>query len=395
VQDTVPEDSIRPDTNDSRAYYSAGLAARGFNPALASAAFYWASRLDPGWADPYFARWYTLRRAPYILPYIQRVRRDPKDGPPQPVGVPDSVWVRIDSLFLQASVRNPFVDEHIYFGDMVALARGQILLANNLQSRMIDQINSQRIAQGAAPVATPRRIEMRETWLTAYAKRDFATAARLLAPLIKSNRDNLELYIHRANAFFNIQQYDSCNAMLRAAMARIETKEAARTLPAYLSKELFVYAIGIAQEQAGNQPAARAAYEQTVSENLGFYMAHLHIASVAMNARDTVAAVTEALAATQIRPDDPVVQFFTGYTLMAAGKRQDAIEHLRAAIATDPYYALPYLYLGQALQQSDDTTGALANFREFLARSRRDDNRRPTVEATVAILSGGLGSSKP
>ncbi len=399
VHDTVPGDSIRPDTNDSRLYYSAGVAERGFNPSLASADFYWASRLDPGWADPYFARWYTLRRAPYLqtLRFVRRqgVVLEHPAASRGPQVIPDSIWLRIDSLFLQASVRNPFVDEHLYFSDIASQIRGEVRLANSLQSRMIDQINSQRIAQGEAPVTGPRRVEVQQTWLTAYAARDFASAARLLAPLIKKNRDNLELYVFRANAFFNVRQYDSCSAMLRAAMARIETKEATRTLPAYLSKELFVYAIGIAQEQGGNQQAARAAYEETVAENLGFYMAHLHIASAALTARDTVAAVTEALAATQIRPDDPVVQFYAGYTLMAAGNHGDAIEHLRAAIASDPYYALPYLYLGQALEQSSDTAAAIAGYREFLARSRRDDDRRPTVEAAVAILSGGLGPSKP
>jgi tetratricopeptide (TPR) repeat protein len=407
VHDTVPGDSVPPDTNDSRVYYSAGVAARGLDPSLASADFYWASRLDPGWADPYFARWYTLRRGPYILAFRLVSRRGtvaghsggaaadrPADSR-RPRVIPDSIWLRVDSLFLQASVRNPFVDEHLLFSDIVSQIRGQVMLANSLQSRMIDQINTRRLEEGEAPVSGPRRVEVRETWFTAYAARDFASAARLLAPLIKKNRDNLELYVYRANAFFNIRQYDSCSAMLRAAMARIETKEAARTLPAYLSKEVFAYAIGIAQEQGGNQPAARAAYEQTVSENLGFYMAHLHIASAALNARDTAAAVTEALAATQIRPDDPVVQFYTGYTLLAAGKHADAIEHLRAAIASDPYYALPYLYLGQALEQSHDTTEAVASYREFLARSRRDDDRRPTVESAVAILSGGLGSSTP
>ncbi len=305
------------------------------------------------------------------------------------------MWTRIDSLALQASVRNPFVDENLYFNEIVTRARGQVILANRLQTRMIDQINAQRLAQGEAPISAPRRAQMGVTWVSAYAARDFPTAARLLAPLIASHRDNLELYVFRANAFFNIRQYDSCEAMLRAAMARIETKEAARTLPAYLSRESFIYAIGIAQELSGDQPGARTSYEQTVAENLGFYMAHLHIASVALAARDTASAVTEALAAAQIRPDDPVTRLFAGYTLLTAGKRDDAIEHLRAAIASDPYYSLPYLYLGQALQQSSDTAGALANFREFLARSRRDDERRATVEATVAVLSGSLSPGKP
>jgi hypothetical protein len=76
VHDSAPGDSVAPDTNDSRLYYKAGLYAHGINPSLASAAFYWASRLDPGWADPYFARWYTLRSAPYAYTFRFSSHRD-------------------------------------------------------------------------------------------------------------------------------------------------------------------------------------------------------------------------------------------------------------------------------------------------------------------------------
>jgi hypothetical protein len=99
VHDSAPGDSVSPDTNDSRLYYRAGLYAHGINPSLASAAFYWASRLDPGWADPYFARWYTLRSAPYTYTFRFSSHRDAAArtimDPRAPFVIPDSVWMRI------------------------------------------------------------------------------------------------------------------------------------------------------------------------------------------------------------------------------------------------------------------------------------------------------------
>src|SRR3954469_10285811 len=44
------------DTNDAQAYFNAGLASFRNDPFYASAAFYWAARIDPGWGDPLYAR---------------------------------------------------------------------------------------------------------------------------------------------------------------------------------------------------------------------------------------------------------------------------------------------------------------------------------------------------
>src|SRR6185369_14516804 len=44
------------DTNDASAYYRLGMSRLSANPREAADAFWWASRLDPHWADPLYAR---------------------------------------------------------------------------------------------------------------------------------------------------------------------------------------------------------------------------------------------------------------------------------------------------------------------------------------------------
>src|SRR5690348_18430900 len=59
AQDRAPD---RPrletsaDTNDAYAYYNLGLAKLDRDPDKAADAFYWAARLNPGWAEAYYAR---------------------------------------------------------------------------------------------------------------------------------------------------------------------------------------------------------------------------------------------------------------------------------------------------------------------------------------------------
>jgi hypothetical protein len=54
----IPRPTLRDvtDTNDAQAYYDFGLRTFRDDPGTAADAFYWAARLNPGWADPLYAR---------------------------------------------------------------------------------------------------------------------------------------------------------------------------------------------------------------------------------------------------------------------------------------------------------------------------------------------------
>jgi tetratricopeptide (TPR) repeat protein len=384
--DTAIENPIALDTNDARMYYMAGLAARFSDPTAASAALYWASRLDPSWAQPYFARWYVLRLA------AQAATMSLGTGVTitKPVPLPDSILTRIDSLAVMAYSRDPFFDDALAMGDLSKRIHVQVSTVNIGRRAAVSRANDARIRQGAPMLASPKDIAVPHEWYIAYGSGDFAGAASQLAVSIQKHPDAITLYVYRARAQFFLAQYDSAVATMQAAVARIQTVESAKTLPVYFSKEAFTYAIGVAEQRHGRDSAARAAYQRTVTENLGFYMGHLHLANAALAVDDTATAITEATIAAEIRGDDPVVQFFLGYTLLHAGQNAEAVTHLDAAVRDDSAYALPYLYLAQARMTAHDTTAALGALRAFLVRARRDDDHRETVVAEIAALGGAL-----
>jgi len=319
------------DTNDAHEYYDVGMASIDTNQSLAAAAFFWASRLDPSWAEPYYDRYYVLRRA-------------------EPRAISDSLRTLVDSLYYVAQVRDPFVDEQVGM-------------------------------QGRSNRLIPR-------WYFAFSGRRFDIASQELAKLIRKYPDALEAYMYRARATYYLGQYDTAAAILQSAISRVDAKDTVRLIRRFVSRDLITYAMGLAYQQGHRDAAATAAFQQALTENLGFYMAHLHLATQALGARDTATAISEARLAAEIRPDDPVVQLFLGETLLNAQHASEAIAPLRAAIAADPYYALPYYYLGQASELTRDTPGALAGYRGYLARAKRRDSLRDSAQRAISRLGG-------
>ncbi len=361
-----------PDTNDATTYYNAGMSAIYSNSSAAAAAFYWTSRLNPSWADPYFARWYVLHET-------ARWRSRP---------LPDSVRKRMDSLVVLASIRDPFFDERLTMSELSSTIRSRVAYARNQVDAAVKQANAQRMQTGQAPILGTPRIDLPHTWYMAFAERHFDSASADLGRLIRKHPDVLELYLYRAKAQYYLGQYDSAAATLTAAIGRIDRRDSTRILPVYFSREMFYYAIGMAEQEAKHDSAAREAFRNTATENLGFYMAHLHLASEALAGHDTVTALTEARIAADIKPTDPVAQLFLGYSLLNAQHAAEAAEHLEAAIEADPYFALPYYYEGQAYEAQQDTAAAISAYRGFLAHASHTDALRQSAQGAIASLGG-------
>lgn len=91
------------DTNSAASYFYYGGSVIDRSPDLAADAFYWASRLDPGWADPWYGRYVALLLGlpqGMLTSYLDRQPKTPRD--PEVLA--------IDSLASVAEGRNPFVD---------------------------------------------------------------------------------------------------------------------------------------------------------------------------------------------------------------------------------------------------------------------------------------------
>jgi len=363
----VGEPTPIADTNEAALYYRAGMNVLFQDPSVASAAFYWASRLNPGWADPYFARWFVLRNTKRRLP--------------------DTVRVRVDSLLLQAGIHDPFFDEQLALREYSVRVHAAFSDAQREINGAAEEENRRRLADGE-PLIRASRIEIPHSWYLAFTERHFDSASHDLAREIQRHPDVLELYVYRAKAQYYLKQYDSVATTLTAAVGRVDAKDTSRALPVYFSREMFYYAIGFAEAEAHRDSAERVAFQHTVTENLGFYMAHLHLAGQATRRHDTVTAMNEARIAVQIRPSDPLAQLFLGYALLTAGHPDDASDPLRAAIADDPYFALPYFYLATAREAVHDTIGSRDAYSGFLGHAAQSDTLRKTARLAIVRLGG-------
>ena len=377
-------DSTQPDTNDASTYYRAGEASIDADPAGSSAAFYWASRINPAWAEPYFGRWFALTQSATRTAILKK--QDKKKNKDM-VLVPDTTLKHLDSLVILADIHDPFFDEKIALDAASANSHGELALYNSLRNKAIRDYNDEQMSNGDMPLMGVHDVKMEHTWEGAYADRHFDSAATDLAKLIKKHPDAIQLYTYRAKAKYYLGQYDSAAAILSAAIGQIEKRDTTKVLPIYVSREMMTYMIAMANAQAHRDSDAKATFQLVVTQNLGFHMAHLHLASQALVKHDTATAINEAQIAAQIRPDDPVVQLFLGYALMNAGHVPDGIDHLRLATASDPYYSLPYYYLGQALEASGNDTGALNAYRGYLAHAARGEGLRKSATDAVAMLS--------
>jgi predicted Zn-dependent protease len=159
------------------------------------------------------------------------------------------------------------------------------------------------------------------------------------------------------------------------------------TLGPCISKDFLYYAVGFLRTGQSRYAEARAAYESALSENLGFYMAHVRLSRIDVALHDTTAALTELEAASLIRADDPSLLTLHGQILVGQRRLDDAERELRAAVHADTDFALPYAFLGQVAENRHDTTRALGRYREYLARASRSAPERGWVEARVTRLA--------
>ena len=110
------------DTNDARAYYALGVRLFDHDPKTAAAAFYWATRLEPGWAEALYARRLTglMTNRWLLMRYVE--------GSPQTRRSAEAL--RLDSLEYRALRLNPFfsrdLDPPFYLYYVVTLVEDQV-----------------------------------------------------------------------------------------------------------------------------------------------------------------------------------------------------------------------------------------------------------------------------
>ena len=360
------------DTNDAQLYYDYGLARLEHEPERAADAFYWATRLNPMWAEAYYAR-----RSALLLSDRYRFQRYYEDDRRT---LESAEIKRIDSLYFYSLTINPFLYRKL---DLV-LSRAywrniseDIARKENVSSTEVQYYIDRMMMH--APVS-------RQAW-QAYGDGRFADALRLYADAIKGAKYKAYYRTNRGRLFFQIGQPDSALAELTLALDEMRKSDRKDLVYVYESKALLEHSIGLVHQRLGDPAAAKEAFGRALQEDLSYFPAHVQLGYLALESKDTTTALSEMDLAIQIRPDDPGLRFIYGYALAVNGRYKDAEEQLHKALELDPVFAAPHHVLGQLFDQQAKAAEALAEYRSFLALASRQDTRRSEAEERVKELA--------
>ena len=367
------------DTNNAHTYYAYALQILQREPEKAADALYWSTRLEPTWADAFYAR-----RVALLLTDPRRLRAY-WAGDRRTIQSDDIR--RIDSLFYHALTLNPFVSQ---------------MLDRQLFEGVAEDIAQQYERAGAGSSGTVRYLIDKEMmsasaamkgWL-AYGDGRFGEALTYYGEAIKQDKRNEPLRVDRARVFYQMNSVDSALSELKLAVEDMRKRDKKDLIYVYQSKALTEHSIAVVQARLGNRDAAKEAFGRALQEDLSYYPAHMELAYMALEAKDTATALTEMDLAVQLRNDDASAHYLYGFTLATSNKAAEAEAELRKSIALNPVYALPRFVLAIVLEHTGRKAEAIAEYQNFLARAQKDDTRRQTAEERLAALKSSSGHNE-
>jgi tetratricopeptide (TPR) repeat protein len=355
-----PKMDAARDTNSAGAYYYWGLSQLERNPRAAEDAFYWASRLEPTWADPLYAQ--------RIAFHMSNLERFWKYLVGTKYVLKSADIKRADSLHFRAMLRDPFFFRR----------HDKVLI-----DRMIEELTGE---YGGFISGDP---EMR-AWF-AYSQTRFPEAVELYAKAIAKKPKDYDLHAERARAFFHMGRFDSTVAEMTLALEGYRKEDEEDLVVLYESKAMYEFSIANAFIQARKLQEAREALGRALAEDLSFYVAHQRLAALSLMAGDTATAVSEYELAVQLNADDAPLRTEYGAVLVRLGKNAEAEPHLLRAIELEPWYARSYAILASAYEGLGKNAEAVAQYTKFMERAPRNDELRPVAQARLSAL-GSAGA---
>lgn len=372
------------DTNEARAYFEYGVSKLDRDPDRAADAFYWAARINPLYADAYYGR-----RVALLMGDKRRLQRywfgDRRT-------VQSSEVKAIDSLYLRALTLNPFLYQRLdkFMWDQIVRDFSEEVARNNDVNAGDVQFEVEREIQADA---TPAFLAWR-----AYTQGQFDDALRLYAKAIDKAKYKAGLRADRGRLFFQLDRGDSALAELTAAVDEMRKADTKDLVYVYESKALLEQSIGMIQYRMGNVAAAKESFGRALEEDLSYAPAHVQLAYIALEAKDTTTALNEMELAVQLRGDDPGMRYIYGFTLASVQKLKEAEEQLTKARDLDPVFALPYHMLGEIYEATNRPAEALAAYNAFVTRAGAHDAQRDDAvdrAKTLGAMQQGSPSAKP
>lgn len=372
-QPARPELPGAADRNDPWTYYRIGQSSLRRDPRKAADAFYWATRLNPAWAEAYYGRRVALLlRDPRKLMLYFRGDRGV---------VRSKEAMGIDSLYLYALTLNPFLGPQLDYMILEAVIQEISRQAANTSGASASEIAYQ--LEGYLRNGPPE-------WRALMAYRDgrFDDALSLYAKAVERAREKGGLLAERGRLFYQIGQHDSALVNLTQALVAMRKADKDDLVFLYQSKALMESRIGMIAHLKGDKAAAREAFGRALEEDLSYFPAHVQLAYLGLESGDTATVISEMDLAVEIRPDDPGIRYQYGYALGSLNRLKEAEVQLKKAIELDPDFAAPHFVLGDVYQASKRKPEALKEFQAFIALSAMNDPRREEAVQMAAILGG-------
>lgn len=376
----VPRPRITADTNDAQSYFDYGMSTFEANPRVSAAAFYWAARINPAWAEPLYARRAALLMADRSMLRKQfEGNRRTKDSPE---------FRRLDSLQFRALMLNPFLYrrlDHTMFTAYIrasVMERGRMSGGDQPSEAELDYYIDQYLKR-AGP--------WMRAWL-AYGRADFAGALKSYEDAFGITREKSGIRLERGRIFGMIGQVDSAVAQMRLAVTELRNQDQKDLVVFYDSKAQVEYSIATLLEGADDIQGAHEAYGEALQEDLSYYPAHMRLGLLALSKRDTATAVSELALASQLAADEPFIRYTNGYVLGVARRHAEAVAELQRVVELEPNYALPYLRLGQIYEMMGKGPEAAAGYQGFLDHASRGDLQRELATARLTEIKEILAS---
>lgn len=327
------------DSDDAAAQYNVALAywnAQRWNDA--DSAFHRAIHLDPRFAPAYVGLAY--------LPYAER-----------------------------SSLGNEVVEQEVPADWKPKVKDSDEMLSRAL---IIDPLSDMRLA-GAVRVSSQAAQEYLKEWYGEwladyeegrdyYYNGDFEKAYNDFTRVTRDIRGEIPtvlLYFHGLSAA-QIGKNDEALADFESLRDRLQGEEHRdSTLHIPLKTNDYRYIVGVMQERLGKLNDAIDSYREAARNDLGLFMAHVHLANMYEQHAMWPQAIRERQEAANANPDDPSLQLDLGETFAQAGQWQDAEKALKDAQTGNPRDARVPYYLGvveMQLNDKDDARNALSRF---------------------------------
>jgi len=281
--------------------------------------------------------------------------------------------------FLPYAERSSLGDE-VYEDEVPADWKPKVKAADEMYSRalIIDPLSDLRLA-GAVRISSEGAQAFLKEWYGEWAAdleegedfyytgnfdkayNDFTRVTRDFRGTIPS-----DILVYHGLSAAQVGKNDEALADFQTLTDRLSKEEKRdSTLHIPLKTNDYRYIVGVIQERLGKLNDAIDTYRTAAQNDLGLFMAHVHLANMYEQHAMWAQAIRERQQAASANPDDPSLLLDLGETYAQAGQWQDAEKALTDAQAGNPRDPRVPYYLGvieMQLNKKDEAKNALNRF---------------------------------